>query len=194
MPNRAEASRRRRHRISFFRFFACCVRRRERKKRLSAKQQEGRAMATLDRQVPSPDTCLFEPWSSFVSAAKLRFVDSKFARRRRCCFCGQSVGKCVVATVWLSWVSSLHHAGSVKAQQSNCQKNITTKCNINRLLLTAVHGGVSGANRASAHFAPSSRAVTISPNCPAVILSLLALTAPLDFIGSSGASELMLNR
>uniref|UniRef100_A0AAQ6IBX2 Uncharacterized protein n=1 Tax=Anabas testudineus TaxID=64144 RepID=A0AAQ6IBX2_ANATE len=33
-------------------------------------------MATLDRQIPSPDTCLLEPWSSFVGAAKLRFVDS----------------------------------------------------------------------------------------------------------------------
>ncbi|KAM9327333.1 ataxin-7-like protein 1 isoform 1-T1 [Pholidichthys leucotaenia] len=32
-------------------------------------------MATLDRQIPSPDTFLCEPWSSFVSAAKLRFVD-----------------------------------------------------------------------------------------------------------------------
>uniref|UniRef100_A0AAX7V2H8 Uncharacterized protein n=1 Tax=Astatotilapia calliptera TaxID=8154 RepID=A0AAX7V2H8_ASTCA len=35
-------------------------------------------MATLDRQIPSPDTFLCEPWSSFVSAAKLRFVDCKF--------------------------------------------------------------------------------------------------------------------
>ncbi|CAG5927622.1 unnamed protein product, partial [Menidia menidia] len=33
-------------------------------------------MATLDRQIPSPDTFLCKPWSSFVSAAKLRFVDS----------------------------------------------------------------------------------------------------------------------
>ncbi|KAL7370898.1 hypothetical protein ABVT39_013744 [Epinephelus coioides] len=33
-------------------------------------------MATLDRQIPSPDTFLCEPWSSFVSAAKLRFVDN----------------------------------------------------------------------------------------------------------------------
>lgn len=55
--------------------------REERKKTALAKQQEGRAMATLDRQIPSPDTFLCEPWSSFVSAAKLRFVDSKFARR-----------------------------------------------------------------------------------------------------------------
>uniref|UniRef100_A0A3B5A7H3 Uncharacterized protein n=1 Tax=Stegastes partitus TaxID=144197 RepID=A0A3B5A7H3_9TELE len=47
----------------------------------ASKQQERRAMATLDRQIPSPDTFLCEPWSSFVSAAKLRFVDSKFARR-----------------------------------------------------------------------------------------------------------------
>lgn len=38
-------------------------------------------MATLDRQIPSPDTFLCEPWSSFVSAPKLRFVDCKFARR-----------------------------------------------------------------------------------------------------------------
>uniref|UniRef100_A0A674NEE0 Uncharacterized protein n=1 Tax=Takifugu rubripes TaxID=31033 RepID=A0A674NEE0_TAKRU len=49
--------------------------------RLSAKQQDGRAMATLDRQIPSLDTFLCEPWSSFVSAAKLRLVDSKFDRR-----------------------------------------------------------------------------------------------------------------
>uniref|UniRef100_A0A8P4FVZ1 Ataxin-7-like protein 1 n=1 Tax=Dicentrarchus labrax TaxID=13489 RepID=A0A8P4FVZ1_DICLA len=33
-------------------------------------------MATLDRQIPSLDTFLCEPWSSFVSAAKLRFVDN----------------------------------------------------------------------------------------------------------------------
>ncbi|XP_070785469.1 ataxin-7-like protein 1 [Enoplosus armatus] len=33
-------------------------------------------MATLDRQMPSLDTFLCEPWSSFVSAAKLRFVDN----------------------------------------------------------------------------------------------------------------------
>ncbi|XP_036977533.1 ataxin-7-like protein 1 isoform X2 [Acanthopagrus latus] len=33
-------------------------------------------MATLDRQTPSVDTFLCEPWSSFVSAAKLRFVDN----------------------------------------------------------------------------------------------------------------------
>lgn len=38
-------------------------------------------MATLNHQIPSPDTFLCEPRSSFVSAAKLRFVDSKFARR-----------------------------------------------------------------------------------------------------------------
>ncbi|XP_074482335.1 ataxin-7-like protein 1 isoform X2 [Sebastes fasciatus] len=45
--------------------------------RLSAKQQEGRAiMATLARQIPSPDSFLCEPWSSYISAAKLRFVDT----------------------------------------------------------------------------------------------------------------------
>ncbi|XP_062299328.1 ataxin-7-like protein 1 isoform X2 [Scomber scombrus] len=33
-------------------------------------------MATLDRQIPSPDTFLCQPWSSFVSAVKLRFVDN----------------------------------------------------------------------------------------------------------------------
>ncbi|MEQ2227610.1 hypothetical protein ILYODFUR_000133 [Ilyodon furcidens] len=33
-------------------------------------------MATLDRQIPSPDTFLCEPWSSFVSATKLHFVDN----------------------------------------------------------------------------------------------------------------------
>uniref|UniRef100_A0A1A7YLV1 Ataxin 7-like 1 n=1 Tax=Iconisemion striatum TaxID=60296 RepID=A0A1A7YLV1_9TELE len=33
-------------------------------------------MATLDRQIPSPDSFICKPWSSFVSAAKLRFVDN----------------------------------------------------------------------------------------------------------------------
>ncbi|KAF7658184.1 hypothetical protein LDENG_00016220 [Lucifuga dentata] len=33
-------------------------------------------MATLDRQIPSPDSFRCKPWSSFVSAAKLRFLDS----------------------------------------------------------------------------------------------------------------------
>uniref|UniRef100_A0A3Q3JUJ7 Ataxin 7-like 1 n=1 Tax=Monopterus albus TaxID=43700 RepID=A0A3Q3JUJ7_MONAL len=33
-------------------------------------------MATLDRQIPSLDTFLCEPWSSFINAAKLRFVDN----------------------------------------------------------------------------------------------------------------------
>lgn len=103
-------------------FLACCVRRRERKKRLSAKQQDGRAMATLDRPIPSLDTFLCEPWSSFVSAAKLRLVDSKFARRQRCCFCGQTVGKCVVQLSLIELSKPHHHAASVKAQQSNCQK------------------------------------------------------------------------
>uniref|UniRef100_A0A8C6NKY8 Uncharacterized protein n=1 Tax=Nothobranchius furzeri TaxID=105023 RepID=A0A8C6NKY8_NOTFU len=32
-------------------------------------------MATLDRQIPSPDSFLCKPWSFFASAAKLRFVD-----------------------------------------------------------------------------------------------------------------------
>ncbi|KAL6116859.1 atxn7l1 [Pungitius sinensis] len=40
-------------------------------------------MATLDRQIPSPDTYFCEPWSSFVSAAKLRFVDSSSSDLRR---------------------------------------------------------------------------------------------------------------
>lgn len=53
-------------------------------------------MATLDRQIPSLDTFLCEPWSSFVSAAKLRLVDSKFDRRWWRCFRGETVGKCVL--------------------------------------------------------------------------------------------------
>lgn len=77
-------------------FLVCCVRRRGGGGRLSAKQQDGRAMATVDRQIPSLDTFLCEPWSSFVSAAKLRLVDSKFARRWWRCFRGETVGKCVV--------------------------------------------------------------------------------------------------
>ncbi|KAF6721175.1 Ataxin-7-like protein 1 [Oryzias melastigma] len=74
-------------------FFACWVQRRE---RLSAKQQEGRAMATLDRQIPSPDTFLHKPWSSFVSAAKLRFVDNAAAsldNNSRELFCPREAAK-----------------------------------------------------------------------------------------------------
>lgn len=40
-------------------------------------QQEGSAMATLDRQLPNPDTFLCKPWSTFISAAKLHYSDSK---------------------------------------------------------------------------------------------------------------------
>uniref|UniRef100_A0AAY5K0H3 Ataxin-7-like protein 1 n=1 Tax=Esox lucius TaxID=8010 RepID=A0AAY5K0H3_ESOLU len=32
-------------------------------------------MATLDRQLPSPDTFLYKPWSTFISAAKLHYSD-----------------------------------------------------------------------------------------------------------------------
>ncbi|XP_061570419.1 ataxin-7-like protein 1 isoform X2 [Cololabis saira] len=39
-------------------------------------------MATLDRQIPSPDTFLCKPWSSFVSAAKLRVVDKMLVYSR----------------------------------------------------------------------------------------------------------------
>uniref|UniRef100_A0A3Q1G1Y8 Ataxin-7-like protein 1 n=1 Tax=Acanthochromis polyacanthus TaxID=80966 RepID=A0A3Q1G1Y8_9TELE len=50
-------------------------------------------MATLDRQIPSPDTFLCQPWSSFVSAAKLRFVDnSSVANSDRELYClGEAV-------------------------------------------------------------------------------------------------------
>uniref|UniRef100_A0AAQ4R6T2 Ataxin 7-like 1 n=1 Tax=Gasterosteus aculeatus aculeatus TaxID=481459 RepID=A0AAQ4R6T2_GASAC len=44
-------------------------------------------MATLDRQIPSPDTFFCEPWSSFVSAAKLRFVDKMLGYRALEDFC-----------------------------------------------------------------------------------------------------------
>lgn len=142
-------------------FLVCCVRRRERKKRLSAKQQDGRAMATLDRQIPSLDTFLCEPWSSFVSAAKLRLVDSKFARRYRCCFCGQTVRKCVVQLSVIELSKPLHHAASVKAQQSNCQKYYYG-CNNEKVVLTAVRRRTSKANGYSVEFVPLARAVIIS--------------------------------
>ncbi|KAG8508477.1 Ataxin-7-like protein 1 [Galemys pyrenaicus] len=40
------------------------------------KQQEGRAMATLDRKVPSPEAFLGKPWSSWIDAAKLHCSDN----------------------------------------------------------------------------------------------------------------------
>ncbi|KAI1882131.1 hypothetical protein AGOR_G00247520 [Albula goreensis] len=43
---------------------------------LAAKrQQDGSAMATLDRKVPSPNTFLYKPWSAFIEAAKLQNSD-----------------------------------------------------------------------------------------------------------------------
>uniref|UniRef100_A0A673UC91 Ataxin 7 like 1 n=1 Tax=Suricata suricatta TaxID=37032 RepID=A0A673UC91_SURSU len=41
------------------------------------KQQEGRAMATLDRKVPSPEAFLGKPWSSWIDAAKLHCSDKR---------------------------------------------------------------------------------------------------------------------
>ncbi|NP_082415.2 ataxin-7-like protein 1 isoform X12 [Meriones unguiculatus] len=40
------------------------------------KQQEGTAMATLHRKVPSPEAFLGKPWSSWIDAAKLHCSDN----------------------------------------------------------------------------------------------------------------------
>uniref|UniRef100_A0A8C2M1J5 Ataxin-7-like protein 1 n=1 Tax=Cricetulus griseus TaxID=10029 RepID=A0A8C2M1J5_CRIGR len=40
------------------------------------KQQEGTAMATLHRKVPSPEAFLGKPWSSWIDAAKLHCFDN----------------------------------------------------------------------------------------------------------------------
>ncbi|KAM4037546.1 ataxin-7-like protein 1 isoform 2-T2 [Anomaloglossus baeobatrachus] len=40
------------------------------------KQQEGRAMATLDRKVPSPEAFLGKPWSTWIDAAKIHCSDN----------------------------------------------------------------------------------------------------------------------
>ncbi|XP_041112189.1 ataxin-7-like protein 1 [Polyodon spathula] len=40
------------------------------------RQQEGRAMATLDRKLPTTDALLYKPWSTFIDAAKLRCFDN----------------------------------------------------------------------------------------------------------------------
>ncbi|KAL0962671.1 hypothetical protein UPYG_G00343800 [Umbra pygmaea] len=39
-------------------------------------------MATLDRQLPSPDTFLYKPWSTFISAAKLNYSDNSLVENR----------------------------------------------------------------------------------------------------------------
>lgn len=41
-------------------------------------------MATLARQIPSPDTFLCQPWSSFVSAVQLSFVDNSSDTQPSC--------------------------------------------------------------------------------------------------------------
>uniref|UniRef100_A0A3Q3DVH7 Uncharacterized protein n=1 Tax=Hippocampus comes TaxID=109280 RepID=A0A3Q3DVH7_HIPCM len=72
-------------------FHASCVRTNERAReegRLAAKQQGGRAMATLARLIPSPDSFLSEPWSSFVGAVQLRLVDESLLEKCHGEFCG----------------------------------------------------------------------------------------------------------
>ncbi|XP_064794500.1 ataxin-7-like protein 1 isoform X1 [Oncorhynchus masou masou] len=39
-------------------------------------------MATLDRQLPNPDTFLCKPWSTFISAAKLHYSDNSLVGNR----------------------------------------------------------------------------------------------------------------
>lgn len=108
-------------------------------------------MATLDRQIPSLDTFLCEPWSSFVSAAKLRLVDGKFDRRRWRCFGGETVGKCAVQLSVIE-LSKPFPPCSVCFCQSAAKvyvkKNITK--HYDECVLTAArarnrHGGRSGA-------------------------------------------------
>lgn len=135
-------------------------------------------MATLDRQIPSPDTFLCEPWSSFVSAAKLRFVDCKFARRVALLFLRTKVGKCVVQLSVIELSKLLHHAGCL-SERSKVTVIILLR---NAILMCCFNSRAqmraSKAIGYRSEFVSLSRAVMLSPNCPAV--SLLALTAPLD--------------
>lgn len=39
-------------------------------------------MATLNRQLPTPDTFLCKPWSTFISAAKLHYIDNSLVENR----------------------------------------------------------------------------------------------------------------
>ncbi|XP_043565049.1 ataxin-7-like protein 1 isoform X4 [Chiloscyllium plagiosum] len=42
-----------------------------------AEEQEGRAMATLERKVPSPEAFLGKPWSSWIDAARVQCADNQ---------------------------------------------------------------------------------------------------------------------
>ncbi|XP_041071478.1 ataxin-7-like protein 1 isoform X4 [Carcharodon carcharias] len=44
--------------------------------RREAEEQEGRAMATLERKVPSPEAFLGKPWSSWIDAARVQCADN----------------------------------------------------------------------------------------------------------------------
>ncbi|XP_078076291.1 ataxin-7-like protein 1 isoform X1 [Mustelus asterias] len=44
--------------------------------RRGAEEQEGRAMATLERKVPSPEAFLGKPWSSWIDAARVQCADN----------------------------------------------------------------------------------------------------------------------
>ncbi|XP_041071482.1 ataxin-7-like protein 1 isoform X8 [Carcharodon carcharias] len=45
--------------------------------RREAEEQEGRAMATLERKVPSPEAFLGKPWSSWIDAARVQYTESE---------------------------------------------------------------------------------------------------------------------
>lgn len=83
----------------------------------------------------------------------------------------------------------LHHAGCLSERSKVTViillRNAILMCCFN----SRAHMRASKAIGYSSEFVSLSRAVRLSPNCPAV--SLLALTAPLD-LGSVGASKLML--
>ncbi|MGH0124769.1 UNVERIFIED_CONTAM: hypothetical protein FKN15_051898 [Acipenser sinensis] len=41
-----------------------------------SKKQQGRAMATLDRKLPTTDALLYKPWSTFIDSAKFHCADN----------------------------------------------------------------------------------------------------------------------
>lgn len=67
------------------------------------KQQEGRAMATLDRKVPSPEAFLGKPWSTWIDAAKIHCSDSKNTAPSNCCVTDQSARHSLGLYRHLAW-------------------------------------------------------------------------------------------
>lgn len=162
-----------------FRLLRAKERERKEKKRLSQsnKKEEQWRHWIAKYQVRIPSSASLGLPSSVLLNYVLLTVSSRAANV--VVFADKLSGSAWSNCLWLSWVSSSTMQGSVKAQQSNCQKYYDWNAVFIRLLWQPCTSWRAKPSVSVHSFEPSARAVLITVNCPAV--SLLALTAPLDW-------------